>query len=148
MGYVKEKEAESLVRTVTKSLTAIDCAANKVVKGYFAFCLLNAKLWRSSLGTYQAHSTHRPAPEAKKRWGPALGQPSWGLGKGWSPSQGRNSASSSQKFAHIKRRKSVSPNTERTKPQIKKPHAEKKSRTAILHSKLNHRRASNLHAAN
>ena len=63
--YEKEKEAESLVRTVTKSPTAIDCAANKVVKGNFAFCLLNAKLWRSSLGTYQVYSTHRPAPKRK-----------------------------------------------------------------------------------
>ena len=92
-------------------------------KGYFAFWLLNAKLWRSSLGTYQAHSTHRPAPKLK-----SVGVQPFGFGKGWSPSQGRNSASRSQKFAHIKRRKSVIPNTERTKPQIKKPHAEKKSR--------------------
>ncbi len=90
-------------------------------KGYFAFWLLNAKLWRSSLGTYQAHSTHRPAPKLK-----SVGVQPFGFGKGWSPSQGRNSASRSQKFADIKRNKAISPNTDKektkhlTKPQIKK----------------------------
>ena len=134
MRYVKEKEAESLVRTVTKSLTAIDCAAGQAGKGYFALQFSSAQHLQTRTQT-------------KKRWGPALGQPSWGLGNGWSPSQGRNSASSSQKFAHIKKSKSVSPNTERTKPQIKKPHAEKKRRTSIIHNKQNNQRASILHAA-
>ncbi len=77
--------------------------------------MLNAKLWRSSLGTYQAHSTHSLAPKLK-----SVGVQPFGFGKGWSLPQERNSASSNQKFAHIKRNKANSHNTERTKPQIKK----------------------------
>ena len=102
---------------------------------YFAFCFSSAQ-----------HQQTRT--QTKKRWGPALGHPSWGLGNGWSPSQGRNSASSSQKFAHIKRNKIVSPNTERSKPQIQKPHAEKGTADYhSLHRKPKEQRASILHAA-
>ena len=110
----KKKEAESLTKTVTKSPTAIDCAASQAGKGHFAL---------------QFSSAQQPQTrtQTKKRWGPALGQPSWGLGNGWSPSQGRNSASRSQKFADIKRNKAISPNTDKEKAKHRtKPHAEKK----------------------
>ena len=59
MGYVKEKEAESPMKTVTKSPTAIDCAANKVVKGNFALQFSSAQHLQTRTQT-------------KKRWGPAL----------------------------------------------------------------------------
>ena len=69
---------------------------------------------------------HQTRTQTKKRWGPALGQPSWGLGKGWSLPQERNSASKSQKFAHIKRNKTNSHNTERTKAANKKSRMQKR----------------------
>ena len=91
----------------------------------------------------QAHSTTRPAPKLK-----SVGVQPLGFGKGWSLPQERNSASRNLKFAHIKRRKSVSTNTERTEPQIQKAACRKRnSRAAIPHSKPNHWRASILHAA-
>ena len=55
-----------------------------------------------------------------------------GFGKGWSLPQERNSASSSQKFAYIKRSKTIIPNTERTKPQIKKSRMQKKKQQSII----------------
>ncbi len=67
------------------------------------------------------NSTHKPAPKLK-----SVGVQPFGFGKGWSLPQERNSASRKEKFADIKRRKTISHNTERTKPQSKKPHAEKK----------------------
>ena len=78
---------------------------------------------RFSLFFFQVYNSSKPAPKLK-----SVGVQPFGFGKGWSPSQGRNSASSKEKFADIKRNKTISPNTERTKPQIQKPHAQKKSR--------------------
>ncbi len=91
----------------------------------------------------QVNSSHRPAPKRK-----SVGVQPFGFGKGWSPSQGRNSASSNPKFTHIKRRKSVSSNTERTKPQIKKAACRKETTVHhSLHRKEKKCRASTLHAA-
>ena len=106
-------------------------------KGYFAFCLWSALLLRFSF-CFLCSGEQQPQTrtQTKKRWGPALGQPSWGLGNGWSPSQGRNSASRKEKFAYIKRNKSVSHNTERTKPQIPKPHAEKKQQSIMVYTAI------------
>ena len=76
----------------------------------------------------QVNSTTKSAPKLK-----SVGVQPFGFGKGWWPSQGRNSASSSLKFAYIKRSKSVSPNTEEkkqmnsTKPQIKKAACRKRN---------------------
>ena len=72
----------------------------------------------------QVNIANKSAPKLK-----SVGVQPLGFGKGWSPSQGRNSVSSKEKFADIKRNKANSYNTERTKPQIKKPHAEKKQQT-------------------
>ena len=47
------------MKTVTKSPTAIDCAANKVVKGNFALQFSSAQHLQTRTQT-------------KKRWGPAL----------------------------------------------------------------------------
>ena len=60
----------------------------------------------------------------------------------WSPSQGRNSASSSQKFAYIKRRKSVNPNTEQTKADANRKATYPKSRMhprREVHQSLNNK---------
>ncbi len=99
MGYVKEKEAESLVRTVTKSLTAIDCAANQVrgtpagIPRYGAasrrltyaegagqasaqrvLCVLVVKRKALAVITWHISSAQHPQTrtQTKKRWGPAL----------------------------------------------------------------------------
>ena len=69
----------------------------------------------------EAHSTTRPAPKLK-----SVGVQPFGFGKGWSPSQGRNSASSKEKFADIKRNKTNSHNTERTKAANKKSRMQKR----------------------
>ena len=63
----------------------------------------------------QVNIANRPAPKLK-----SVGVQPLGFGKGWSPSQGRNSASRSQKFVYIKRRKSVNSNTKRTKANVSK----------------------------
>ena len=109
--YGKEKEAAVFAETAAKSPTAIECDAKKWAKGTLR-C------------SFQAHSTTKPAPKLK-----SVGVQPLGFGKGWSLPQERNSASKSQKFADIKRNKTNSHNTERTKAaNKKKPHAEKKSR--------------------
>ena len=78
---------------------------------------------------FQVNSTIDPHQKLK-----SVGVQPLGFGKGWSPSQGRNSASSKEKFVHIKKSKSVSPNTERTKQHIQKPHAEKKHQSIIIYT--------------
>ena len=98
---------------------------------------------------FQVNSTHRPAPKLK-----SVGVQPFGFGKGWSLPQERNSASSSQKFANIKRSKTISPNTDKEKLNAPHKAANKKaacrkrnSRPAILHSQKRKCRASILHAA-
>ena len=89
------------------------------------------------------NSTHKPAPKLK-----SVGVQPLGFGKGWSPSQGRNSASKSQKFADIKRNKANSHNTERTKAANKKSRMQKrKADHHSLHSKSKKCRPTILHAA-
>ena len=57
----------------------------------------------------------RTAPTDPHQKLKSVGVQPFGFGKGWSLPQERNSASSNQKFAYIKRRKSVSHNTEQAK---------------------------------
>ena len=134
-------------------------------KGDFAFCLWSAQILcgsfcflfveRTAFMRFILHFRFRGTaatdPHQKLK---SVGVQPLGFGKGWSPSQGRNSASSSQKFAHIKRKKlsaatqNKQKQLQRTKPPIQKPHADKTiSRPAILHNKPNNQRASILHAA-
>ncbi len=119
------KRSAETFRRRKRSRTGTDTTAVITLR----FCLLNAKLWRSSLGTYQAHSTNRPAPKLK-----SVGVQPFGFGKGWSLPQERNSASSKEKFAHIKRNKANSHNTERTKPQIKKAACRKETAEPLSHT--------------
>ena len=84
-----------------------------------------AKRFSSFLYSGEQHQQTRT--QTKKRWGPALWQPSWGLGNGWSLPQERNSASSNKKFAHIKKRKSVNHNTESTQQDAPHKAANKKA---------------------
>ena len=57
----------------------------------------------------------RTAPTDPHQKLKSVGVQPLGFGKGWSPSQGRNSASRNQKFADIKRNKTISPNTDKEK---------------------------------
>ena len=70
----------------------------------------------------------RTAPTDPHQKLKSVGVQPLGFGKGWSPSQGRNSASSNQKFAYIKKSKTISPNTEQTKANAPHKAANKKSR--------------------
>ena len=97
--------------------------AKRPRKGYFCILFDRRTAFAVLLLLFIFRGTAPTDPHQKLK---SVGVQPLGFGKGWSPSQGRNSASSKEKFAYIKRNKSVSPNTKRTKQQIKKPHAEKK----------------------
>ena len=81
-----------------------------------------------SFSGYHLADFKRTAPPNPHQKLKSVGVQPLGFGKGWSPSQGRNSASSKEKFAYIKEIKSVSPNTEQTKANASHKAANQKSR--------------------
>ena len=76
----------------------------------------------------------RTAPTDPHQKLKSVGVQPFGFGKGWSPSQGRNSASRSQKFADIKRNKANSHNTERTKAANKKSRMQKRKAEPLFYT--------------
>ena len=136
MGYVKEKEAESPMKTVTKSPTAIDCAANKVVKGNFALQFSSAQ-----------HPQTRT--QTKKRWGPAL----W-LWKGLVAPAGAKLRKQQLKIRLHKEKQNYKSKHGTHKANASHKAANKKAACRketvdyhSLHRKPKNQRASNLHAA-
>ncbi len=109
-----------------KGILRFDCGAHCFCDSPFAFYV-------------QVNSSHRPAPEAKKFASLSKAAGFLRAIEGydfnlvlWSPSQGRNSASRKEKFAHIKKNKSANSKHGASKSRCiaqsrksKKPHAEK-----------------------
>ena len=91
--------------------------------------------WANVTLRFQVNSTTKPAPKLK-----SVGVQPFGFGKGWSLPQERNSASSSQKFANIKRSKTISPNTDKEKPNA--PH-----KAANLKSRMQKKKQQNRYSA-
>ena len=147
---MKKRLKTEPILLITHKLIWSAASAQRVLCVLFVKCaVFEVITWHISSEQHRQTRT-----QTKKRWGPALWQPSWGLGNGWSPSQGRNSASSKEKFAHIKRSKSTNHNTERTKQDAPHKAANKKAacrKETVVHHSLHRKRkkcrASNLHAA-
>ena len=98
-------------------------------KGYFSVLFDGRTAFAVLLLLFMFRGTATTDPHPKEK----VRQPFQGCGipKGrvlWSPSQGRNSASSKEKFAYIKRSKANSQNTEQTKANASHKAANPKSR--------------------